>query len=385
MKIGAVIVAAGRGERAGGGLPKQFRMLGGRRVLDRTLTVFLDHSRIAETVIVASPHDAGHLAALADALGRPLRWVPGGASRTASVRAGLAALDGAGLDAVMIHDAARPFATPGLIDRLATALEAHAAVIPALPVADALARVTEDGRLSEAVDRTGIFAAQTPQAFRLASLKAAYAGLAEDAALPDDAAAIRAGGGEVHVVAGDPDNFKLTTPEDFRRAEALLMSRSVTVTGQGFDVHRLQAAPAMWLCGLEIREGLGLVGHSDADAGLHAVTDAVLGCAGAGDIGQHFPPSDPQWRGAASDKFLLHALTLLSEAGGEVVHADITLIAERPKIGPYREAMRTRLAELLRLDPRRVNIKATTTEKLGFTGRGEGLAAQAVVTARLNA
>jgi 2-C-methyl-D-erythritol 4-phosphate cytidylyltransferase/2-C-methyl-D-erythritol 2,4-cyclodiphosphate synthase len=173
-------------------------------------------------------------------------------------------------------------------------------------------------------------------------------------------------------------------PADFRRAEAMLMGETITVSGQGFDVHRLEPAETMWLCGVELHEGLGLVGHSDADAGLHAITDAVLGCAGAGDIGQHFPPSDPKWKGAASDAFLLHALELLGQTGGQVIHADVTLIAERPKIGPYREAMRTRLAQLLRLDPKRVNIKATTTEKLGFTGRGEGLAAQAIVTARLS-
>jgi 2-C-methyl-D-erythritol 4-phosphate cytidylyltransferase/2-C-methyl-D-erythritol 2,4-cyclodiphosphate synthase len=184
-------------------------------------------------------------------------------------------------------------------------------------------------------------------------------------------------------VVGDADNFKLTRAEDFRRAEVVLMNQAVTVTGQGFDVHRLEPAEVMWLCGVEIRAGLGLVGHSDADAGLHAVTDAVLGCAGAGDIGQHFPPSDPQWAGAASDKFLLHALDLLARAGGQLVHADVTIISERPKIGPHRAAMRDRLAHLLGLPAARVNIKATTTEKLGFTGRGEGLAAQAVVTARL--
>jgi 2-C-methyl-D-erythritol 4-phosphate cytidylyltransferase/2-C-methyl-D-erythritol 2,4-cyclodiphosphate synthase len=382
VKIGAVIVAAGRGERAGAGLPKQFRILGGKTVLARTLDVFLSHPRIGEIVLVANPADADRLDALEAELGRSLFRVAGGATRTASVRAGLAALETA--DAVMIHDAARPFLTPGLIDRLAAALEEHEAAIPGLPLADALMRVTADSDLAEPVDRAGIFGAQTPQAFRLPVLAAAYEALSGDAALPDDAAAVRRTGGTVHVVPGDPDNFKLTTPEDFRRAEALLMSRSVTVTGQGFDVHRLETAPAMWLCGVEIREGLGLVGHSDADAALHAVTDAVLGCAGAGDIGQHFPPSDPKWRGAPSDKFLRHAVDLLEQAGGEVVHADLTLIAERPKIGRYREAMRTRLAELLRLDPRRVNIKATTTEQLGFTGRGEGLAAQAVVTARLN-
>lgn len=385
MRIGAVIVAAGRGERAGGSIPKQFRVLGGKSVLARTVSALLQHPRITDIVVVANPSDTEHLDRVAGEVGTRLRTVHGGATRTASVRAGLAALneENSAPGAVMIHDAARPFLSAALIDRLADALETHGAVIPALPVADALIRVDDDGLAGEPVDRTGLFAAQTPQAFAYTAICDAYAQLDDSAVLPDDAAVIRAAGGDVTTIAGETDNFKLTLPEDFRRAEMLLMSQAITVTGQGFDVHRLEPADSMWLCGVELHEGLGLVGHSDADAGLHAVTDAVLGCAGAGDIGQHFPPSDPQWRGASSDRFLEHAIGLLEAAGGTVVHADVTLIAERPKMGPYRDAMRMRLAELLRLDPRRVNIKATTTEKLGFTGRGEGLAAQAVVTARL--
>jgi len=383
MKIGAIIVAAGRGERAGGGIPKQFRMLAGKSVLARTLATLDAHNAIGPLVVVVNPQDTDHVDAVRRESGIAFKTVPGGATRTDSVRAGLAALEGAAPDAVMIHDAARPFLTADLIGRLAAALETHEAVIPALSVSDALMRVTTDGAIAEPVDRAVIRAAQTPQAFRYDTLHAAYARLGAQS-LPDDAAVIMAAGGTVHTLAGEPDNFKLTTPEDFRRAEAWLMSNAITVSGQGFDVHRLEPAETMWLCGVELHEGLGLVGHSDADAGLHAVTDAVLGCAGAGDIGQHFPPSDPKWKGAASDAFLEHALGLLAEAGGSVVHADVTLIAERPKIGPYREAMRARLAELLRLDPKRVNIKATTTEKLGFTGRGEGLAAQAIVTARLS-
>jgi 2-C-methyl-D-erythritol 4-phosphate cytidylyltransferase/2-C-methyl-D-erythritol 2,4-cyclodiphosphate synthase len=332
--------------------------------------------------VVINPQDADHVRQVEAELGHALETVPGGASRSDSVRAGLAALQAAGCDGVMIHDAARPLLSSELIDRLSTALADHAAVIPVLPVADALMRVDDDGVMLDSVDRSGLAAAQTPQAFHLALLLDAYAA-AGGASFADDAAVIRAAGGPVFTVAGDADNFKLTRAEDFRRAEAVLMNQAITVTGQGFDVHRLETAEVMWLCGVEIRAGLGLVGHSDADAGLHAVTDAVLGCAGAGDIGQHFPPSDPQWAGAASDKFLLHALDLLARAGGQVVHADVTIISERPKIGPHRAAMRDRLAELLGLPAARVNIKATTTEKLGFTGRGEGLAAQAVVTARL--
>ena len=383
MTIGAIIVAAGRGERAGGGIPKQFRMLGGQSVLARTLSTLHADPAIGPLVVVVNPQDTDHVEAVRRESGIAFETVPGGATRTDSVRAGLAALEGAGCDAVMIHDAARPFLTADLTGRLAAALETHDAVIPALPVTDALMRVTTDGAVAEPVDRAVIRAAQTPQAFRFDTLRAAYDRLGAQS-LPDDAAVIMAAGGTVHTLPGEPDNFKLTTPEDFRRAEAWLMRDAITVSGQGFDVHRLEPADTMWLCGVELHEGLGLVGHSDADAGLHAVTDAVLGCAGAGDIGQHFPPSDPKWKGAASDAFLEHALGLLAEAGGSVVHADVTLIAERPKVGPYREAMRARLAELLRLAPERVNIKATTTEKLGFTGRGEGLAAQAIVTARLS-
>lgn len=383
MKIGAIIVAAGRGERAGGGIPKQFRMLAGKSVLARTLATLATHPEIGPLVVVVNPQDTDHVDAVRQESGIAFDTVAGGATRTGSVRAGMDTLASAGCDAVMIHDAARPFLTADLIGRLAAALETHEAVIPALPVSDALMRVTTDGAIAEPVDRAVTRAAQTPQAFRFDTLRTAYDRLGAQS-LADDAAVIMATGGTVHTLAGETDNFKLTTPEDFRRAEAWLMSDAITVSGQGFDVHRLEPAETMWLCGVELHEGLGLVGHSDADAGLHAVTDAVLGCAGAGDIGQHFPPSDPQWKGAASDAFLQHALGLLAEAGGSVVHADVTLIAERPKIGPYREAMRARLAELLRLDPKRVNIKATTTEKLGFTGRGEGLAAQAIVTARLS-
>jgi len=383
MTIDAIIVAAGRGERAGGGIPKQFRSLAGRSVLARTLDALAGHAAIRRVIVVVNPQDTDHVEAVRRETAHSFTTVPGGATRTDSVRAGLAALAGDAPDAVMIHDAARPFLSSALIDRLAEALDRHAAVIPALPATDALMRVMTDGLIAEPVDRAVVRAAQTPQAFRFDTLGAAYARLG-GGGLADDAAVILAAGGQVHTVEGDADNFKLTMPADFRRAEAMLMGETITVSGQGFDVHRLEPAETMWLCGVELHEGLGLVGHSDADAGLHAVTDAVLGCAGAGDIGQHFPPSDPKWKGAASDAFLLHALELLGQAGGEVIHADVTLIAERPKIGPYREAMRTRLAQLLRLDPKRVNIKATTTEKLGFTGRGEGLAAQAIVTARLS-
>ncbi|MHA6288597.1 bifunctional 2-C-methyl-D-erythritol 4-phosphate cytidylyltransferase/2-C-methyl-D-erythritol 2,4-cyclodiphosphate synthase [Maricaulis sp. CAU 1757] len=381
MRLGAVIVAAGRGERAGGGIPKQFRALAGRSVLARTLATFHDHPAIDALVVVVNPDDSEHLDRVADESGIDFERVRGGATRTASVRAGLDALRARNIEAVLIHDAARPFVSTDLIDRLASALHDHGAVLPVLPSTDALLDV-RDGRMRAAIDREPVHAAQTPQAFRLAPLLAAYDRLGERA-LADDASVALEAGMEVHTVSGETGNFKLTRPEDFQRAEQTLSAASHYVTGQGFDVHRLERADSMWLCGVEIRAGLGLVGHSDADVGLHAVTDAVLGCAGAGDIGQHFPPSDPQWAGASSDRFLRHAVGLLARAGGTLVHADLTLIGERPKVGPYREAMRRVLADLLGLPPARVNIKATTTEKLGFTGRGEGLAAQAIVTARM--
>lgn len=383
MKIGAIIVAAGRGERAGGGIPKQFRTLAGRSVLARSVSALHGHPALTAIVLVTNPLDAEHLDAVDAELGFAAPRVAGGATRSDSVRAGLAHMQGQGVDAVMIHDAARPFVSTALIDRLATALQTRNAVIPVIPVSDALMRLDASGEIREPVDRDSLGAAQTPQAFHLDTILSAHEAAA-GAAFADDAAVIRAAGGSVHSVPGESGNYKLTRPEDFQRAEAELMSTAITVTGQGFDVHRLEPADTMWLCGVKLHEDLGLVGHSDADAGLHAVTDAVLGCAGAGDIGQHFPPSDPQWRGAASDKFLLHALDLLARAGGQAVHVDVTLICERPKVGKYRDAMRDRLAALLALPPARVNIKATTTEKLGFTGRGEGLAAQAIVTARMS-
>ncbi len=383
MKIAAIVVAAGRGLRAGGGVPKQYRPIGGVPVLERTFERFLDHARIDQVVVVISEEDRDRFNQLDLPASEKLRVCHGGATRTASVRAGLEVLQNFAPDAVMIHDAARPFISDQQLDALAEALEDHDAVMPALPIADALLLADETGRMLEARDRDGLMAAQTPQCFNYAKLMAAYERLG-DVSLPDDAAVARQAGLAVMTIPGDADNFKLTLPADFERAERMLAdTHSIQVTGQGFDVHRLEAGDRMWLCGVPIEAGLTLAGHSDADVALHAVTDAVLGAAGEGDIGQHFPPSDPQWKGASSDRFLRHAVDLLKQAGGELVHADLTIIGEKPRIGPYRDAMRDRLAELLDLPRARVNIKATTTEKLGFAGRGEGLAAQAIVTARM--
>lgn len=381
MKIGAIIVAAGRGTRAGGEIPKQYRRIAGRAVLARTLDAFLSHPAIGPVIVVIGPKDLPQFQALETV--RPVESVTGGETRTASVWAGLQALEKHGPDAVMIHDAARPFASADLISRLAQALQSHKAVIPVVASVDAMIELTPDGRVAQAVDRNHYAAAQTPQAFGYRELMSAYSQLGESA-LPDDAAVAVRAGLAVQTIAGESGNFKLTTPDDFARADAMLKTNtSITVTGQGFDVHRLQASDSMMLCGVEIRDGLGLVGHSDADVGLHALADAILGAAGMGDIGQHFSPSDQRWKGAASHQFVSHALELLQQSGGTLLHADITLIGERPKVGLHRDAMRQRVAELLGLDPKRVNIKATTTEGLGFTGRGEGLAAQAVISARI--
>ncbi|WP_417496030.1 bifunctional 2-C-methyl-D-erythritol 4-phosphate cytidylyltransferase/2-C-methyl-D-erythritol 2,4-cyclodiphosphate synthase [Maricaulis sp.] len=383
MKIGAIIVAAGRGTRAGGGIPKQYREIGGRPVLARTLDAFLSHAVTGPVIVVIGEADRERFEDLALLLPGAVEAVTGGKTRTASVRAGLQVLETHAPDAVMIHDAARPFVSAGLISRIAEALAAHGAVIPVIASIDAMIERDGDGRMTAAVDRNQYAGAQTPQAFHYRPLMNAYRALGETA-LPDDAAVALSAGLPVQTIAGETGNFKLTTPEDFARAEAMLNTNTaITVTGQGFDVHRLEAANALMLCGIEIRDGLGLVGHSDADVGLHALTDAILGAACEGDIGQHFSPNDARWKGAASHQFVTHAVELLRRAGGTLLHADITLIGERPKIGPHRDAMRQRVAQLLGLDLKRVNIKATTTERLGFTGRGEGLAAQAVVTARM--
>jgi 2-C-methyl-D-erythritol 4-phosphate cytidylyltransferase/2-C-methyl-D-erythritol 2,4-cyclodiphosphate synthase len=385
MKIGAIIVAAGRGIRAGGEIPKQYREIAGRPVLARTLDVFLAHPQIGPVIIVIATEDSKRFQTLAAGFpdhGR-IETVAGGATRTQSVRAGLLALEKHGPDAVMIHDAARPFVSAALIGRIAQALLTRDAVIPVLPGVDAMVELDSGGRMIAALDRTHYAGAQTPQAFHYGRLMSAYSQLGETA-LPDDAAVALRAGLNVQTIVGESGNFKLTTPEDFVRAETMLNTENaITVTGQGFDVHRLEAADSMMLCGIEIRDGLGLAGHSDADVGLHALTDAILGAAAKGDIGQHFSPADARWKGAASHLFVSHAVELLKQAGGTLLHADLTIIGERPKVGPHREAMQRRVAELLGLETKRVNIKATTTEGLGFTGRSEGLAAQAVVTARI--
>lgn len=376
MTFSAVVVAAGAGVRAGPGEPKAWRTLGGRPILRWSVEAFVA-AGAHEVIVVAAPD---RLQDLAEALDGLPRWsgVPGGATRALSVQAGLAALQAADDHPVLIHDAARPFVTARHVERLLAALADHDGAVPALPVADTLKR--GDGTVGETVARAGLWRAQTPQAFRLAPLKAAHAAWPTDQEATDDAGVVERAGGRVALVPGDPRLMKLTYPEDFAMAESLAGAAHIVRIGQGFDAHRWGDGDGVWLCGVKIAHTQTLVGHSDADAGLHALTDAILGAIGDGDIGQHFPPSDPQWRGASSDRFLRHAIDRLSAQGGRLLNVDVTLICERPKIAPHREAMRARLAELLDVPVGRVSVKATTTEGMGFTGRGEGLAAQAIVS-----
>ncbi|HWA00795.1 MAG TPA: bifunctional 2-C-methyl-D-erythritol 4-phosphate cytidylyltransferase/2-C-methyl-D-erythritol 2,4-cyclodiphosphate synthase [Caulobacterales bacterium] len=380
MRVAAVIVAAGRGERAGGGIPKQFRRIAGRTVIGWSIRAFAD-ANVEPIVVVAAP----------DRLPEPedrnagVIVVPGGETRTASVRNGLAALAARPPDVVLIHDAARPGLRAEMVRALVAQLNAGAlAAAPSLPLSDALKRVDETGRLLGEHDRSSLLRVQTPQAFAYSLIWRAY-GLVGGRAFDDDLAVARAAGAEATLIPGDPRLMKLTFPEDFPIMEAILGGHRAARVGTGFDAHRFGAGDHVTLCGVRIAHDKGLLGHSDADVGWHALVDAILGAIGAGDIGQHFPPSDPQWAGADSELFLRHAAKLVGERSGRIVHVDVTLICERPKVAPYREAMRARTAEVLALPPDRVSVKATTTERLGFLGREEGLAAQAAATVEMPA
>jgi 2-C-methyl-D-erythritol 4-phosphate cytidylyltransferase/2-C-methyl-D-erythritol 2,4-cyclodiphosphate synthase len=380
--IAALIVAAGRGVRAGQAEPKQYRLLAGRPVLRRTLDVFARHPRIDRIQVVIGDGDR----AAYDIAVAGLDLAPaclGGATRRASVAAGLEALSTEPPARVLIHDAARPFVTGALIDRVIDALETADGAAPALAVSDTLLRARDGGLAGESVPRQGIVRMQTPQGFRYEAIRAAHAACRDDSQT-DDVGVARAAGLEVVLVPGEEDNIKLTTPEDFDRAARRLAAAEYR-TGSGFDVHAFAPGDAVTLCGVRIPHDHALAGHSDADAGLHALTDALLGAIGAGDIGQHFPPDDPQWKGADSSRFLAHARDLVTAAGGRIVNADVTLICEAPKLGPHRAAMQARIAEILGIDAGRIGVKATTTERLGFTGRGEGIAAQAIATVALPA
>jgi 2-C-methyl-D-erythritol 4-phosphate cytidylyltransferase/2-C-methyl-D-erythritol 2,4-cyclodiphosphate synthase len=371
-----LIVAAGKGERLGGGVPKQYRKIGPKPVLRWAVEALLGHPAIKSTrVVIGEGQQERAEAALAGLDIGTL--IEGGAERADSVRAGLDAIEG---DAVLVHDAARPFCPPEVIDRLIAQLEFFEGSAPVLPVGDTLARAGE--RLGEPVDRSGLVRVQTPQAFRLEALKRAYASWS-GATPTDETTVLRAAGMDVAAVAGDVALEKLTTPADFERAEEWLASRIVSRTGMGFDVHAFSGEGPVMLGGIPVPHSRGLAGHSDADVVLHAITDALLGAGGLSDIGEHFPPSDPTWKGVSSDRFLAHAVQLLRSKGAIIDHVDCTIIAEEPKVGPHRQAMRDRIADIAGLRPDQVSIKATTTEGLGFTGRREGIAAQAVASIRM--
>src|SRR5690348_5032659 len=377
----AVIVAAGRGTRVGGTLPKQYLPLGGGTVLRHAVAAFATHARLAGVQVVTRDEDRAvfdkALAGMA-----LLPPVPGGAERQDSVRLGLEALAAHSPDRVLIHDGARPFPDAALIDRVIEGLDRAPAAIPAMPLGDTIKRV-EDGRIRETVDRAQLWRAQTPQGFHFDAILTAHRQMA-GRVLTDDAAVAEAAGIAPLIVAGSEENLKVTTAEDLAAAERLLAARQGDMrVGQGFDVHPFGPGDHAMVCGVAIPHEVAPIGHSDADVGLHALTDAVLGAIGAGDIGMHFPPSDPRWRGASSDHFLAYAATLVRERGGTIAAVDVTIICERPKIAPYRDRMIERLAGILEISPDRVRAKATTTERLGLTGRGEGFAAQAAGTVRL--
>jgi 2-C-methyl-D-erythritol 4-phosphate cytidylyltransferase/2-C-methyl-D-erythritol 2,4-cyclodiphosphate synthase len=381
VTVTALIVAAGSGRRLGDPTPKQYHQLGGKPVLRWAVEALAGHPRI-DAVRVVAGRDQSDLFAAATAglgVGAP---IAGGETRQESVRLGLEALvaDGAP-DIVLIHDAARPFCPPAVIDRLLKALARSEGAVPALPVLDTLMR-GKGRQLGNCVDRTHLNRVQTPQAFRFERILDAHRVKASES-FSDDATLARAAYVPVAQVEGDEALAKLTFPGDFERAEERLRARLVSRTGMGFDVHGFSGEGPLMLGGIEVPHSRGLAGHSDADVVLHAITDALLGAAGVGDIGEHFPPSDPQWRGASSDRFLAHAAELIRGRGGIVDHVDCTVIAEEPKVGPHRLAMRARIADILGLDPGAVSIKATTTEGLGFTGRREGIAAQAVASIRM--
>lgn len=369
MTTAAVIVAAGRGSRAGGEVPKQWQMLAGAPVLAHTLAAFRGH--VDRLVLVIHPDDRDRAAAVAgDAL-----LVPGGATRDASVRAALEALEGTGVARVLIHDGARPLVEADVIGRVLAALEDYPGAAPALTVTDALWR-GRDGLVDGTQDRAGLWRAQTPQGFRFDAILAAHRAHPGQAA--DDVEVARAAGLDVAIVEGNEANLKLTFPGDFARAEAILKGRSMDVRlGNGYDVHAFTAGDHVWLCGVKVAHDKALLGHSDADVGMHALTDAIYGALAEGDIGRHFPPSDPQWKGAESHIFLRHAAELMRARGYALGNCDVTLVCERPKIGPHAAAMQAALAAIMGVEVERVSVKATTSERLGFTGREEGIAALA--------
>lgn len=387
-RIIALLVAAGKSERMQSDMPKPYLTVGDYALLRRTAKIFLSHPQVdGVRVVIRREHHPYYRKAVEGLTMFPC--VIGGQTRQESVLRGLESVAHRQPEYVLVHDAARPLTSHALISRVINALKDNAAVIPALPVADTIKRVS-DGRVGETVPRENLYKVQTPQGFRFNTLLDAHRQFAGQA-LTDDAAVIEKAGGTVITVEGEIDNFKITTQDDIERMQTLLSLHMETRTGMGYDVHQLRehdtdtpiSRQNIKLCGVRIPFTHRLLGHSDADVGLHALVDAILGAIGDGDIGTHFPPDDLRWQGADSERFLLHAYELVRARGGEIVHLDVTLICEKPKVSPYREQMVLHIAQLLKLSVDRVSVKATTTEKLGFTGRGEGIAAQAVATVRL--
>jgi 2-C-methyl-D-erythritol 4-phosphate cytidylyltransferase/2-C-methyl-D-erythritol 2,4-cyclodiphosphate synthase len=384
MQTAGLIVAAGRGTRLGTDLPKQYQRLGGRTVLARTLDAFLGHPRVDAVLTVIHPDDRALYEDAAGAVSGDAALLPpveGDATRAGSVRRGLEALAVHAPERVLIHDAARPFVTGAVIEAVVAALDGAAAACPALPVVDALWRA-EGGLAVAPVPRADLWRAQTPQGFRFGPILSAHRD--HDGAAADDVEVARGAGLEVRLVPGDERNFKITTAADLERARQLTEGPQGMVTdirtGNGFDVHRFGPGDHVMLCGVRVPHGQGLVGHSDADVGLHALTDAIFGALAEGDIGQWFPPSEERWKGASSDIFVMKAMERATARGFAVTHLDCTLVCELPKIGPHAAAMRGALARITGLEPDRISVKATTSERLGFTGRGEGIAAIATAT-----
>ncbi len=384
-RVAAIVVAAGQGVRAGGDLPKQFRRIGGDTLLQRALSAFTGVPAVSLIQPVIRPDDLAFVRTLTDGMDI-LPPVSGGATRQASVRAGLEALEPRKPDIVLIHDAARPFASSELIARAIAAAEKTGAAIPGLPVTDTVKRIDRTGMIETTLDRASIRLVQTPQAFAFPALLKAHRHAAEQGRddFTDDASLAEWVGMKVNVFEGEPGNIKLTTPDDFARAEAIQSASLGDVrTGSGFDVHAFGPGDHVTLGGIRIPCDKALTGHSDADVALHALTDAILGALADGDIGAHFPPTDPQWRGASSDRFLVFAVDRVRARGGLIAHLDLTIVCEFPRISAHRDTMRANIARLARIDTERVAVKATTSEKLGFTGRGEGIVAYATATVRL--
>ncbi len=379
----ALVLAGGSGVRLGTEIPKQYLDLSGRAVLRHSIETLASHPAIGAVRCVIRPEDRDLYEATTTGLAL-LDPAEGGPSRQESARLGLESLRDLAPATVLIHDAARPFVDAATIDRTLAGLNDCPAALPAVPLGDTLKRGDGTGmKVAATVERAGLWRAQTPQGFRYADILAAHCALAGEE-LTDDAAVAERAGLDVALVMGSENNMKITSAEDLERARRMLAGEASEVRiGTGFDVHRFGPGGEIMLCGVAVPSDRGLEGHSDADVGLHALTDAILGAVAEGDIGMHFPPSDPQWRDAASDVFVRHAAGLVGGKGGEIAHVDVTIICEQPRIGPHRTAMAGRIAEILEIDRGRVSIKATTTEGLGFTGRGEGIAAQAAVTVRL--